>query len=179
MAKALEFLAAWKSRLVAAFLMVAVGAVLGGVLAWWLQGNRYERQLSECGRELAELHAEQARQVAEAVNAARLEEQRRTAAQTEIANAAIQQAEAARVDARAADTARRELLARATALANASRGPGDPATVGGGAPAATPVDLLADVLGRADARAGELAAALDASHGAGRTCERSYDALTP
>ncbi|WP_020206105.1 hypothetical protein [Cupriavidus sp. WS] len=51
MAKALEFLAAWKSRLVAAFLMVAAGAVLGGALAWWLQGNRY-------GRELAELRLE-------------------------------------------------------------------------------------------------------------------------
>lgn len=51
MAKALEFLAAWKSRLVAAFLMVAAGAVLGSALAWWLQGNRY-------GRELAELRLE-------------------------------------------------------------------------------------------------------------------------
>ncbi|WP_416046665.1 hypothetical protein [Cupriavidus basilensis] len=54
MAKALEFLAAWKSRLVAAFFMVAAGAVLGGALAWWLQGNRY-------GRELAELKASRAR----------------------------------------------------------------------------------------------------------------------
>lgn len=47
MAKALEFLAAWKSRLVAAFFMVAAGAVLGGALAWWLQGNRYGRELAE------------------------------------------------------------------------------------------------------------------------------------
>jgi hypothetical protein len=37
--------------------------------------------------------------------------------------------------------------------------------------------VLADVLGRADDRAGELAAALDASRAAGLACERAYDAL--
>lgn len=47
MAKVLEFLAAWKSRLLVAFFMVAAGAVLGGALAWWLQGNRYGRELAE------------------------------------------------------------------------------------------------------------------------------------
>ncbi|KAI3597727.1 hypothetical protein D8I24_6543 [Cupriavidus necator H850] len=160
-------------------LVFALGALLAGAGVCNWQANGYERQLSERGRELAELSAEQARQVAEAVGAARLEEQRRTAAQTEIAHAAIQQAELARADARAADSVARELRARATALANADRTAGDSAAVGSGAPATSAGALLADVLDRADARAGELAAALDASRGAGLACERSYDALMP
>ncbi|MNS80892.1 hypothetical protein D3C72_1145890 [compost metagenome] len=159
--------------------MFALGALLAGAGAWNWQANGYERQLSERGRELAELRADQERKVAGAVGAARREEQRRTAAQMEIANDALQKAEAARADARAADLVARELRARATALANATRTAGDSVAVGGGTPAAAPADLLADLFGRADARAGELAQALDASHGAGVSCERSYDALTP
>lgn len=137
------------------------------------------------GRVISELKAdhaiEQRNQALVQVNAvdrARLEEQRRTAAQTEIANAAIQQADQARADARAADTARRELLARATALANASRRPGDPEIVGGGTSAQDPVVLLANVLGRVDERAGILAEYADATLIAGQACERAYDALT-
>ncbi|KDP84723.1 hypothetical protein CF70_018060 [Cupriavidus sp. SK-3] len=53
MATALEFLAAWKSRLLAAFLMVAAGVALGGSAAWWLQGNRYERALAELREQIA------------------------------------------------------------------------------------------------------------------------------
>jgi hypothetical protein len=113
-----------------------------------------------------------------AVDRARAEEQRRTAAQTEIANAAIQNAKAAQADARAADAARRELLARATALANAARRPGDSDAVGGSAPAFNAADLLADVLGKIDQRAQEVAEFADAAHIAGQACERSYDSLT-
>ncbi|MGT2508209.1 hypothetical protein [Cupriavidus basilensis] len=53
MAKTLDFLAAWKSRLLAAFLMAAAGVALGGSAAWWLQGNRYERQLAELREQIA------------------------------------------------------------------------------------------------------------------------------
>ncbi|MHB0820116.1 DUF2514 family protein [Stutzerimonas stutzeri] len=38
-------------------------------------------------------------------------------------------------------------------------------------------DLLADVLGRADDRAGELAAIADRARAAGLTCERTYDGV--
>jgi hypothetical protein len=40
------------------------------------------------------------------------------------------------------------------------------------------IGVLADVLGRADRRAGILAAYADAAHAAGLKCERDYDALT-
>lgn len=116
---------------------------------------------------------------AKAVDLARAEEQRRTAAQTEIANAAIQDAKAAQADARIADAARRELLARATALANAGRRPGDSGIVGSGQAAGDAAGLLADVLGKIDQRAQDLAEFADAAHIAGQACERSYDALTP
>ncbi len=116
---------------------------------------------------------------AKAVDRARAEEQRRTAAQTEIANAAIQDAKAAQADARIADAARRELLARATALANAARRPGDSGIVGSGPAAGDAAGLLADVLGKIDQRAQDLAEFADAAHIAGQACERSYDALTP
>ncbi|TBV16941.1 DUF2514 domain-containing protein [Stutzerimonas kirkiae] len=39
-------------------------------------------------------------------------------------------------------------------------------------------DLLADVLGRADDRAGELAAIADRARAAGLTCERVYDGVS-
>ncbi|WP_340521206.1 DUF2514 family protein [Cupriavidus necator] len=154
----------------------ALGAlVLAAVLfaaGWTAQGWRKdaERDRERRDQALAQVNA---------VDRARLEEQRRTAAQTEIAHDTLQQAEAARADARAADAVARELRARATALTNAGRRPADTAIVGGGAPAPVAADLLADVLGRTDARAGELAEALDASRVAGLACERSYDALTP
>lgn len=41
-----------------------------------------------------------------------------------------------------------------------------------------PIGVLADVLGRADERAGVLAAYADAARIAGKSCERDYDALT-
>ena len=112
-----------------------------------------------------------------AVDRARADEQRRTAAQTEIANAAIQTAKAAQADARIADAARRELLARATALANAASRPGDSDSVSGGTSAGDAAVLLADVLGKIDQRTQELAEFADAAHIAGRACEQSYDAL--
>ncbi len=158
---------------------IAVGAVaLALVAAGWLaNGWRLGGQIAELKTEQANERRNQAYAQVEAVDQARLEEQRRTAAQTKATNEAIQQAEQARADARAADAARRELLARATALANSSRRPGDSGAVDGGAPTGDPGHLLADVLGRADAWAGELAQYADAARIAGLACERSYDAL--
>lgn len=157
--------------------MFAIGVLLAGAGAWLWRDNAYGRLLAERGRELAGLREGQAKAMAAAVDDARREAQRRTAAQTEIANAAIQKSTAAQADARAADTARRVLLARATVLANAGRRSGDSRTAGGSQAAGDSLNLLADVLGRADARAGELAEYADAAWLAGRACERSYDAL--
>ncbi|WP_425591458.1 DUF2514 family protein [Brenneria nigrifluens] len=52
------------------------------------------------------------------------------------------------------------------------------ATASAGAARASTAILLADVLQRADDRAGELAAYADRARVAGLTCERAYDAIT-
>lgn len=110
-----------------------------------------------------------------AVNAARAEEQRRTAAQSEIAKDANQQRTAALADAFAARAAAGSLQQRVDQLVAAARH----STANAGSPAAgDALDLLADVLGRTDQRAGELAAYADAARIAGQQCERNYDALT-
>lgn len=110
-----------------------------------------------------------------AVDAARTEEQRRTAAQSEIANDANQQRTAALADAFAARAAAGSLQQRVDQLVAASR---HPATSAGSPAAGDTLDLLADVLGRADQRAGELAEYADRARIAGQQCERDYDALS-
>jgi len=112
---------------------------------------------------------------ARAVDAARAEEQRRTAAQSEIANDANQQRTAALADAFAARAAAGSLQQRVDQLVAAAR---HPASSAGGPAAGDALDLLADVLGRADQRAGELAEYADRARIAGQQCERDYDALT-
>ncbi|MBN3738096.1 DUF2514 family protein [Burkholderia sp. Tr-20355] len=110
-----------------------------------------------------------------AVAAARAEEQRRTAAQSEIANDANQQRTAALADAFAARAAAGSLQQRVDQLVAAARH----STATAGSPAAgDALDLLADVLGSADQRAGELAEYADRARIAGQQCERDYDALT-
>ncbi|RQT74737.1 DUF2514 family protein [Burkholderia cepacia] len=111
----------------------------------------------------------------DAVAAARAEEQRRTAAQQEIANGANQQRTAALADAFAARAAAGSLQQRVDQLVAAAR---HSAATTGGPAAGDALDLLADVLGRADTRAGELAKIADDRGIAGQQCERDYDALT-
>lgn len=54
----------------------------------------------------------------------------------------------------------------------------NPAAASSGPPAGDPIGVLADVLSRADERAGELARIADERGTAGAACERAYDALT-
>ncbi|MDM8357459.1 DUF2514 family protein [Pandoraea communis] len=72
----------------------------------------------------------------------------------------------------AADSAglRKQIAGYAVAARNS-------AAASAGAPAGDPIGVLADVLSRADERAGKLAQFADAAHIAGLACERSYDAL--
>ncbi|MDN7488461.1 DUF2514 family protein [Burkholderia sp. AU45274] len=126
-------------------------------------------------REIADMKADAAKVQAKAVDAARAEEQRRTAAQSEIANDANKQRTAALGDAFAARAAAGSLQQRVDQLVAAARHP----AVATGSPATgDALDLLADVLGRADQRAGELAEYADRARIAGQQCERDYDALT-
>ncbi|WP_131753611.1 DUF2514 family protein [Burkholderia vietnamiensis] len=126
-------------------------------------------------RRIADMKSEAATAQAKAVEAARTEEQRRTAAQSEIANDANQQRTAALADAFAARAAAGSLQQRVDQLVAAAR---HSAAATGSPAAGDALDLLADVLGRADQRAGELAEYADTARIAGQQCERDYDALT-
>jgi len=82
-----------------------------------------------------------------------------------------------------ADAVRRERLSAGRLrdeldAATAARRGADPAAVAHCASAEAAVDLRADLFGRADAAAGELAAYADAASIAGQQCERDFDALT-
>ncbi|HGL4259589.1 DUF2514 family protein [Burkholderia dolosa] len=126
-------------------------------------------------REIADMKADASKAQTKAVEAARAEEQRRTAAQSEIAKDANQQRTAALADAFAARAAAGSLQQRVDQLVAAARH----STAAAGSPAAgDALDLLADVLGRADEAAGELAEYADRARIAGQQCERDYDALT-
>lgn len=116
-----------------------------------------------------------------AVDRARAEEQRRTAAQAEIANAATKDLERARGDARTADAASERLRVRVAELLAASRAGKDSAAPGPGAdkPGGDPLDVLVGVLERSDRASGILAAYADRLNVAGLACERAYDTLKP
>lgn len=126
-------------------------------------------------REIADMKADAAKAQAKAVEAARAEEQRRTAAQSEIAKDANQQRTAALADAFAARAAAGSLQQRVDQLVAAAR---HPATSAGSPATGDALDLLADVLGRADEAAGELAEYADRARIAGQQCARDYDSLT-
>lgn len=114
-----------------------------------------------------------------AVDHARAEEQRRTAAQTEIANVAKKDADTARADARAAGDAAERLRQRVDELLAAARTTKDPGAAGSGQDKSggDPLDVLVDVLGRSDRTSGILADYADQLKVAGLACERSYDTL--
>lgn len=155
---------------------LAVALVFGA--GWAVQGWRKDAEISAINEDRGRERRNQALAQVKAVDDARIEERRVTAVQTRNTNEAIKQLQLWRTSALAADAARRELLARVAALANAARHPGDPAAVHPGSAAGDPILLLADVLGRADKRAGDLAQYADAARIAGQKCERDYDALT-
>lgn len=129
------------------------------------------------GRHDADQSAEvsdQAKQIHD-LKAERDESNRRAAAQSENAKDANQQRTTALADAFAARAAAGSLQQRVDQLVAVAR---HPAAAAGSQAAGNALDLLADVLGRADQRAGELAEYADRARIAGQQCERDYDALT-
>ncbi len=128
-------------------------------------------------------HAKTLRTIADltaaAVQAVRAQENQWAKAQEENARETANQIIAARADADDARRAGDRLQQRVAALVASARGaaahPGAEPAV---APAGDPIGVLADVLGRADKRAGILAEYADAARVAGASCERDYDALT-
>ena len=91
-----------------------------------------------------------------ATDRARAEEQRRTAAQTEIANVAKRDADTAHADARAAGDAADRLRQRVDQLLAVARSAKDSGVAGGsqGQQGGDPLDVLIDVLGRSDKASG-------------------------
>ncbi|AIT20982.1 DUF2514 family protein [Burkholderia thailandensis] len=146
------------------WLAVVVAAVIGSA-GGYFKGHRDGVRATTAVEQKATMAA---------VEAARAEEQRRTAAQSEIANHANHQRTAALADAFAARAAAGSLQQRVDQLVAAAH---HPAAAAGSPAAGDALDLLADVLGRADQRAGELAEYADRARIAGQQCERDYDAL--
>jgi len=140
----------------------AVCAVLFGA-GWIAQGWRLNEQI-------AQIEADQAQALTAAIQQARAEEQRRQVALEGIRKDANEQIAIAVADAAAADTAAVGLQQQVDRLA-ARRCPASTA----GSPAADHAGLLlADLLGRIDKRAGELAAYGDRARIAGNACVKAY-----
>lgn len=159
MTKIFDVVPGWVYAAALACLLVATG-----VSRYQLAGERLAHQTT------LKQHAEQ-RALIEA-NARKIEQELNDAqARNEAETARLQtERDRARADAgRAADRLRNAAIARTCEGAN---------TADVGAPTGDHIGVLADVLGRADKRAGELADIADARYIAGRACERAYDALT-
>ena len=152
-------------RLIGVLLLVAAIATAFGLFV------RSERQQGA-----ALVTAQYAAAAASANEAARVEEQRRVAAQAEIANEAQRLSNHARDVSIAGVPASRKL--RDDFRAAGSSCTGNPAVASSSPPGVSADDLRADVLGELDQRASDLALAADLSRIAGQQCERSYDALT-
>lgn len=109
---------------------------------------------------------------------ARTEEKRRQAEIDEVRDNAQEEIDQAQADATAAGIESGRLHEQARRLAaRASQCAGYPGSTQGGPAAEQPAMVLADLLSRADERAGELAAAYDRARASGLACERAYDSL--
>lgn len=153
-------------------------AFVAGMYAWWADNVREQGRM-EVRAEWAQARERQKDAALREAAANAAETERRLKEQQDAQDAHDQALAAALADAMrasvAADGLRRQ-LARFTAAAG--RPAGHSAAVGDSPPASAALDLLAELLSRADDEAGILAAALDRSHAAGQQCERAYDALT-
>ncbi|CAD7530191.1 DUF2514 domain-containing protein [Aeromonas hydrophila] len=109
---------------------------------------------------------------------AREEEQRRQTEIDEVRDHAQEEIAQAQADAAAAGVESGRLREQARRLAaRASQCASNPGPAQGGQAAGQPAMVLADLLSRADERAGELAAAYDRARASGLACERAYDSL--
>lgn len=110
---------------------------------------------------------------------ARAEEKRRQAEIDEVRDHAQEEIAQAQADATAAGIESGRLHEQARRLAaRASQCASNTGTAQGGQAAGQPAMVLADLLSRADERAGELAAAYDRARVSGLACERAYDAIS-
>lgn len=149
---------------------IAAALLAAAFFAGWV-GNGWRLDAKIKAERIA---AEQAHTAA--LEAARREDNRRIASLVENLNAASAQLDRALADRDRAAAASSSLQQRAETVA-ASCVARDASAPGAGPAAPAPGHLLADVLGRIDRAAGDLAAYADRLAVASRACERQYDAL--
>lgn len=166
--------------------MIAAAGLLRAVPLWawavaalvaWGGINKIRADRAAEGREKAEAAAELAREAQRGTAAALTETTRRVTAQAKEARHAADRQARDRADAAAADGAGLRVRDFAAGLA-ARAGAADPAAAGDRADAADAARMLAQLLERADARAGLLARVADERGRALEACTGSYDALT-
>lgn len=151
----------------------------GGVVLYWsghAAGEAGERKTWEAkwNEEIARL----ANARTKAEQEAREEELRRQAEIDEVRNHAQEKIAQAQADAVAAGVESGRLREQARRLAaRASQCASNSGATQGSPAAERPAVVLADLLSRADERAGELAAAYDRARASGLACERAYDSL--
>ncbi|OZI56728.1 DUF2514 domain-containing protein [Bordetella genomosp. 4] len=170
--KAIKALAGWKGYAAVA----VVAAILVGPCAWVIQGWRYEARIANIEAAHAQTMNDQAQATVAAVEAARTEERRRTAAVEKARDEAQEKARVAAADADRVHTELGRLRKHANTLARAAVAR-DPVAADGGPAGTNAVDLLAYMLSRVSDRAAELAKVADRARIAGMMCERAYDAV--
>jgi hypothetical protein len=161
------------------------GALLVALAFIGLQSVRLANERtahSETRAEHANQRTDWQRESRVAVETARAEEQRRTAAVQKEANEAENARLVAESNAAAAADAgqrmRGQLAALTARLRSATSGPAAPAA-GPGVEGSDALDLLAGMLTRHSQELVDVGKYADRLRIAGQTCERSYDALTP
>ncbi|WP_282346482.1 DUF2514 domain-containing protein [Pseudomonas sp. PS01301] len=123
--------------------------------------------------------ATQKTELAQAVQAARTEEQRLQREANQVGTDAREKNAAADADGRGLDAAGDRLHVQAGKLAAGVGGcSSDTGAADRGASAARAALVLSQLLERADARAGDLAKAYDRARIAGQACERAYDLVS-
>lgn len=154
----------------------AAALTWGGVMRWQRDATRQDLQEVQDAWTLET--AQRTRTALAAALQAADETKRRLGEQKEANDEAQRLATRARSAAAGAATAAVGLRDAAAGAAGRCGTSLATAPVAISAPASAPGLVLADVLGRADDTAGELAAALDLAYVAGRQCEREHDTLT-
>lgn len=159
---------------------IAAALVLGGLLV--VQTARLNAAQLDAKKTRTK-HAKVLQHIADltaiALHAVRAQEAQWAATQERNARETATKNEAARADAasarRASDGLQKRINTLVVAARRSSANPGtEPAIEATG----DPIGVLADVLSRADQRAGVLAEYADKARIAGQSCERDYDALT-
>ncbi|MES2247087.1 MAG: DUF2514 family protein [Pseudomonadota bacterium] len=144
------------------------------------RGASARTDAAQARQDLAEYRATAEKSAADAERAQCTQEQTWRTRVDGVITDGQQQVAAARADVdRAADTERRVRQQLDTFRAAIRAASATPTVATGGPSAADPLDLLADLFGRADTRAGDLARIADERGAAGTTCERHSDATEP